>query len=170
MINQADLKQRLHYDPSTGIFIWKELPQSYPRANNRNAIFAGKQAGAKRKNGYSYIQIDKKLYLTHRLAWLYQTSKWPSAFIDHIDGCPSNNRFANLRQADIYQNSQNHKIFCTNTSGVTGVSYAGKFKLWIAYINIKGKRKPLGEYKYKQDAVDARKKAEEEYYNGRTRI
>ena len=51
-----------------------------------------------------------------------------------------------------------------NTSGVKGVSWNKNKEAWEAYISIHGKRINLGRYAKFEDAVKARKFAEEEYY------
>lgn len=51
-----------------------------------------------------------------------------------------------------------------NTSGVKGVSWNKEKEAWDAYIGIHGKRIRLGRYSKFDDAVKARKRAEEEYY------
>ena len=52
-----------------------------------------------------------------------------------------------------------------NTSGVPGVDWMAKKGLWRATICFKGKRRYLGSYKQFEDAVQARKRAEEEIYD-----
>lgn len=52
-----------------------------------------------------------------------------------------------------------------NTSGVTGVSKNANKKRWRAYITINKKRIHLGTFDLFEDAVNARKEAEEKYYN-----
>ncbi|MDB1728771.1 AP2 domain-containing protein [Enterococcus avium] len=51
-----------------------------------------------------------------------------------------------------------------NRSGITGVSYKKRDKVWEANINFQGKRIYLGQFKNKQDAINARKAAEEKYF------
>jgi hypothetical protein len=51
-----------------------------------------------------------------------------------------------------------------NTSGVKGVSWNKEKNAWDAYINIHGRRIRLGRYANFEDAVKARKRAEEEYF------
>ena len=46
----------------------------------------------------------------------------------------------------------------------TGVCYSKRNKCWVAYINFKNKRINLGGYKQKEDAIKARKAAEEKYF------
>lgn len=52
-----------------------------------------------------------------------------------------------------------------NTSGVPGVDWVGKKGLWRATICFKGKRYYLGGYHRFEDAVQARKRAEEELHD-----
>lgn len=51
-----------------------------------------------------------------------------------------------------------------NTSGVTGVRYKEKENTWIAYMNFKGKSVLNKSFKSMEDAVNARKEAEEKYF------
>lgn len=56
------------------------------------------------------------------------------------------------------------KIRNTNTSGVTGVWFDKTRKKWCAEIMFKKKKYYLGRYDKKEDAVSARKKAEQRIY------
>lgn len=51
-----------------------------------------------------------------------------------------------------------------NTSGHTGVSWDYIRQSWVAYLNVHGERHNLGRYKSKEDAILARKQAEDEYF------
>ncbi len=51
-----------------------------------------------------------------------------------------------------------------NTSGVPGVDWVASKGLWRAVICFKGKRRYLGSYAKREDAVKARKRAEEELF------
>ena len=51
-----------------------------------------------------------------------------------------------------------------NTSGVRGVCYNSTLKKWQASIGFQGKRITLGRFNTKEEAVKARKDAEEKYY------
>ena len=51
-----------------------------------------------------------------------------------------------------------------NTSGVPGVEWMAKKQRWRAAICFKGKRRYLGSYARFEDAVQARKRAEEKYF------
>lgn len=52
----------------------------------------------------------------------------------------------------------------SNTSGCTGVSYNKQRNNYEAYIQVHGKRIRLGRFKYIEDAIKARKEAEEKYF------
>lgn len=55
-------------------------------------------------------------------------------------------------------------IRCNNTSGVTGVEWWAAKGRWRATICFKGRRRYLGSYEKFEDAVKARKRAEEEVF------
>lgn len=52
-----------------------------------------------------------------------------------------------------------------NTSGVPGVDWLARRRLWRATIGFKGKRYYLGSFSRFEDAVNARKQAEEKLHN-----
>lgn len=56
---------------------------------------------------------------------------------------------------------RNQNLRSHNTSGCTGVAYDKRTGKWMAYINFKKKRYWLGRYADKEDAIRARKTAEE---------
>lgn len=88
----------------------------------------------------------------------------PSVFVDHIDGNPVNNKKSNLRCVSPEQNAQNHKISSANTTGFNGVYWNKRNKKWSAMICVKHKLKYLGYFNTMEDAIQARKSAEEKYY------
>ena len=58
------------------------------------------------------------------------------------------------------QQQFNQRAPVTNTSGYKGVSLFKKTNKWTAYIHVKGKKKHLGYFNSKEDAIKARKTAE----------
>lgn len=82
--------------------------------------------------------------------------------VDHINGNPSDNRKSNLRVVTQAKNMQNRKTNVNNTSGVTGVSL--KNGHWTARIMANKKEIFLGMFGNKDDAVKARREAEEKYF------
>lgn len=57
------------------------------------------------------------------------------------------------------------KMNKNNTSGVTGVGYNRRKKKWYASIMFRGKESFLGWYHNKEDAIKARKEAEEKLHD-----
>lgn len=87
-------------------------------------------------------------------------------FIDHKYGNASryDNRKSNIRIVTPSQNGMNKPLLKNNTSGVTGVSFNKRKQKWESYITVNNKRKGLGYFDNFEDAVAARKEAEEKYF------
>jgi hypothetical protein len=117
------------------------------------------------QNGYVKT-IDKvnntgKLYL-HRL--VMNCSKGDNTIVDHIDRNRVNCRKNNLRIVTRCQNNMNMSIRCDNTTGVTGVHWDKKMKQWCSLISANKTKIHLGYFDNFEDAVKARKEAEEKYF------
>lgn len=126
-LSQKDLKSVLDYDPETGLFTWKKL--------TRNRHLEGKVAGHTALcDGYTRISVLRKLYLAHRLVFLFMEGELPQVWVDHINGNRSDNRWSNLRHCTASQNLKNAALSCRSKTGYRGVSYVkkdGKFKAEI---------------------------------------
>lgn len=85
-------------------------------------------------------------------------------YIDHINSNTSDNRKSNLRTATKSQNGMNRDLQSNNTSGNTGVYWNKRTSKWIAYITVNGEYIYLGSFNNFEDAVKARKVAEDEYF------
>lgn len=83
---------------------------------------------------------------------------------DHEDRNELNNRKYNLRVATHQENARNHNKQKNNTSGYIGVYQNKRYGTWRAFIMIDKKNINLGSYKYKNDAIRARLRAEKEYF------
>jgi hypothetical protein len=150
------LKEVLSYDPQTGIFIWRV------QLGWKGRI--GQPAGTKQSRGYVHIMIDRKMYLAHRLAWLYVKGHWPADQIDHLDCDRSNNSFCNLREATNSQNNQNRRKKPGSASMFKGVSWHVANRGWEARIKCDGKQIRLGLFKTEEGAHAAYCKAAEEMF------
>ena len=84
--------------------------------------------------------------------------------VDHINRNPLDNRKENLRICTQSENTKNKSKQHNNKSGVVGVHWDKQNSKWKAEISIKGKKKSLGYFSNKQDAIEARLKAELEHY------
>lgn len=83
---------------------------------------------------------------------------------DHINGKRFDNRKENLRDITHKNNSKNTKLYSNNTSGYKGVSFNKHNKKWFSYITSDNKRIFLGYFNNKEDAIEARRLAEEKYH------
>lgn len=145
MVDQSLLKEILHYDGQTGNFIWK-------KTFGRNK--SGDVAGQIHQNGYVRISVKGKLYLAHRLVWLYVYGKLPKQCIDHINGIKTDNRIENLREATHQQNMQNRRSAKKNSkTGFLGVT--NKRDKFEAKIKVDKKLIHLGTYKTAEAAHQA---------------
>lgn len=91
----------------------------------------------------------------------------PDGFeVDHIHGhlTRNDNRKENLRLATPSQNTINSRLRSDNASRVTGVYWYPKYNKWVASISINKKQIGLGYFKKFEDAVEARRNAESQYY------
>lgn len=85
---------------------------------------------------------------------------------EHIHGAKSknDNRKSNLRIATQSQNLMNTRNRSDNTSGVKGVRWRKDTNKWTAFIWVNKKHISLGCFNNFDDAVKARKEAEEKYF------
>lgn len=85
-------------------------------------------------------------------------------YIDHKNHNTLDNRKQNLRKSNDLLNSRNRSLSSNNTSGYKGVCWRTREQKWRAYITYEGKRIELGLYDDINDAVKARRKADEKYF------
>jgi HNH endonuclease len=154
-LTAAEVRRLLRYDADTGTFFW--------RVDTKNTA-AGDVAGSQQSRGYWHIKINRRLYLAHRLAWLYVTGEWPTANIDHINGKRSDNRFVNLRIATNSENARNSRRRINNACGYKGVHYKKRLNKFVAQIHIDGRVHHLGVFKTAEEAHAAYCKAAKKHF------
>jgi hypothetical protein len=154
------IRERLDYDPATGLFLWRRH-DAMP--NKWNGRWAGNVAGRTCHKGYRQIAIANSRHSAHRIAWLMMTGEWPKADIDHINGVRDDNRFSNLREATRAENNRNASMQKRNASGVSGVSWHKMARKWQANISVGHRRIHLGLFSDITAAAAARKTAEIEH-------
>ena len=154
----------LDYNPETGEFRWKDrTPEMFASGNrpvgwrcrNLNSKWAGKIAGTLHPGGHIIIRIFKINYKAHRLAWVYMTGAWPNDEVDHINRIGSDNKFANLREANHAQNMANRIAQSNNTSGFKGIDWHRQTGKWRARIMVNGAAFHLGLFESKDSASSA---------------
>jgi hypothetical protein len=156
-LSAEQLKELLYYDPVTGVWTWLKPIQ--------RGVKPGAVAGCyTHKSGYGQISVGGKLYLTHRLAWLYMTGEWPEHEVDHRDGVPGHDQWDNLRSATVLQNRHNVKVHKDSTTGVRGVSWSKWHGAYLARICCAGKQIFLGSFSTLEGATSARVAGEKQYF------
>jgi hypothetical protein len=155
MITQELVRELFDY--CDGVLYWK---------TSRGKSKAGKVAGKINSKGYHAVGVNKKLYLAHRLIYLYHHGILPK-YIDHVDGNKLNNTIENLRECTLAQNSANSKAQKNNTSGAKGVFWIKRIKSWQVSLSVNGKRKHIGNFKdfelAELVAIEAREKYHKDF-------
>lgn len=158
------------YDKATGICTWKERPLHHyanasmmNRSNNKlaNAIIDQ----TPHSNGYLYLTLMGVRYSLHRLIWKHVTHNDPLYSIDHIDNNPLNNKWDNLREANIMQNNSNRNTQL-NSDKKKGVSYRKSTNRYRAQIQDNGITYELGSFLTEDEAYVAYCTAARELHGG----
>lgn len=113
--------------------------------------------------GYPCSCIGGKTVRLHRV--IYPTV-CDGMVVDHINRNKLDNRRSNLRVVTQKENCHNASLRSNNKSGVTGVFFDKRAGRWRAQIYHGGKTTHVGIYDCFDDAVKARKEAEDKYYGG----
>lgn len=157
-ISIEEFYKYVSYNPQTGEFTRIAI------YNNDSRLFKniGKVIGNPSSSGYLEISVGNSKFSAHKLAWYFTYGEVPDENIDHIDGNKQNNRIDNLRLFTPLENMRNRGTNKNNTTGYNGVylTSSGKYR---ARIKIKGKLIGLGTFVNFDDAVKARKEANELY-------
>lgn len=158
------LRQLLCYEPETGKLFWLSRSRDYFTSEGQckswNTRFVGKEAVTSiNKHGYNHGQIFARNYSAHRVAWAMHYGAWPDGQIDHINHDKLDNRINNLRVVTNKENNRNRGRATNNTSGHTGVSWHKRDQKWLASIVVDDKKKNLGRFDSKDDAIAARANA-----------
>jgi len=144
------LLENLRYESETGLLWWKKT---------------GKGRDVSRPCGcpiYRYdgepqaiqVRIHGKVYLAHRLAWAMVTGEDPGCLtVDHINRNPVDNRFSNLRLADMSLQMKNRNTY--GRSEHKGVHFHVGNGKWVARHWRQGKYVHLGSFATEKEAAAA---------------
>jgi hypothetical protein len=150
MITQEQVRELFLYED--GNLFWQ-----VHRSNTR----IGSMVGCRSSSGYLHAKIDNKLYLVHRLVFLYHFGYLPENDIDHIDKCRMNNKIENLREVSKSCNARNSTQQSQTSSGIKGLSWYKPTEKWLAHIRVNSISRYLGRYSDFTEAVAHRLAAEQ---------
>lgn len=117
-----------------------------------------------RKVYYAESKEKGKTIKMHRLIM----NAPPGMEVDHLNRDGLDNRKANLRVVTATENKQNKGIYNNNKSGTPGVYHSIRTrgrKPWHAQITRNGRQVLIGRFLTKEEAIAARKEAENAYAN-----
>jgi hypothetical protein len=133
------------FDYKDGQLFWKEIKQKR---------VLSKPAGSINKNGYVQVKFGGKLYKLHRIIFLMHYKYMPKS-IDHMDGNTLNNRIENLRACTNSENMYNRAINKNNRTGVKGVGFEKRTKMYRARCAVNSISYTIGRFKFLEDAAKA---------------
>ena len=151
MVTQNLLKELFEY--KGGHLFWKT-----PKIASK----AGLPAGCEKT--YRWIKINKKMYLEHRLVWMYHYGMFPEKQLDHINRVKTDNRIENLREATASQNRYNTPSKQTTQSKKKNITFHKKSGKWQVNIWFNKKLKHLGLYKHIDIAETIAKLARQKHH------
>jgi hypothetical protein len=160
---QEVLRQLLDYNPDTGILTWKaRTPDMFADGRNSpehrcemfNRNFAGKEAFIhKNAKGYRVGSVNRSLFLAHRIIWKFVTGCDPRDQIDHINMITDDNRIANLREAEGWQNRGNTKASNRKIHSRFKGVHVARTGAYTASIMLDGKQVHLGSFRCETSAA-----------------
>lgn len=77
----------------------------------------------RKEGGYYCVSVNGKLYRIHRIIMTMLGQPIEGKLIDHIDRDKLNNNPNNLRVVTNVENARNCKMWSSNKTGITGVSF-----------------------------------------------
>lgn len=139
-------------------------PSGLKNLVTRGRLKAGLPAGTKGAE-YWIVAIDGNYYTAQRIIYsIYHGVDPGDCLVDHINRNKYDNRIENLRLVNHQKNAINCNIFAHNTTGIRGVSYNKRDKVYYAQIKINQKIKHLGSFKTIEEAAKVRKEAELKFF------
>lgn len=127
------------------------------------------RAGCDVGDGYWRIGFKERSYREHNLVWNYFNGLIPKGVtVDHVKygiGNRSGNFIESLRLANASEQQRNCGLSKGNKSGHRGVSWQQGRGKWMVTIGCNGRNINCGTFVELEDAIRARKGAEEKYWN-----
>ena len=118
--------------------------------------------------GYAYFSYCGQDVYLHRLltntALFFDTRDKDIEIIDHINRNRCDNRIENLRMIKKSENPVNCSVYSNNKSGHKGISWLERLRKWQVNIQYKNKNHYIGVFENIDDAILARKQAEQDVF------
>jgi len=173
-VNSARVKDWSHLETKVkvkGTLTLEYLNDNYVYENG-HLVRNNRRVGSISATGYSIVTILNVSYQVHRVIYWLCTGIKPENgdVIDHINGDKLDNRIENLRLVTVSQNGMNRKVSRSNTSGYVGVTFCKDSQKWNASLYEDNNHVYLGTFQTKEEAVSARKAAEELYHGEFARV
>lgn len=143
------------------LFDYREDGCLIRKVRTANNACIGDVAGSPDSNGHLQVKVSRRIYMVHRLVWLWHHGYLPEHEVDHVNRKQSDNRIENLREVSRTCNMRNLPNRCDNTSGIKGVCWHARDRRWAAQIKITGRRVSLGYHENFLEAVCHRLAAEQ---------
>ncbi len=145
------------------LFDYRSDGELVRKVRTARCVQVGDVAGCPNGLGYKRTMVDGKLYVNHRLIWLWHHGYLPEHDLDHINRIKDDNRIENLREVSRACNMRNARVHKDSSSGITGVSWVKRTSKWRAELQIPNKAVYLGCYDTLLEAAKARWEAEVKY-------
>lgn len=159
--SEKDLNEIIEYDDYAEIVLYNKNCEEVARAIiDLDDIEKCKKYKWTLKSDSGYVCNLKNLNYIHR----FIVNCPEDMVVDHVNHNKLDNRKINLRICSQGENTFNHKMYKTNTSGYPGVSWHKKANKWRVRIQIKGKEINLGLFEDLDEAIKVRKEAEIKYF------
>lgn len=166
ILDESAIRNALRYEDGKLFWLWRD---DIPLAVNKR--FAGKEAGSRDNKGYVVVRLNLAIYKAHRIVWCIHNGPIPDGMeVDHINGLKDDNRIENLRLCSGSENLANRPAPSHNTSGQKGVTWDKRRQKWAAEIKFNGRKRYLGRYAEKSDAIAAYRKAAHELHGEFARL
>jgi len=172
-ITHVEVRVFIDYDPQTGAMYWKPRELQHFAGDARsadiaqrkwNTRFAGKPALNSLSNGYLTGHLNYVQVYAHRIAWMhyYGADVDTGMYLDHANGCRTDNRIENLRLVTPLQSAFNLPPRGTYSTH-KGVKFDARRGHWYARIRVDGVDRSLGRFPDEETAAEAYRKAAAEH-------
>lgn len=149
--------------------VFVEKDTYYEVFDNNNNMFIIDKEDKERVSMYYWGKYQSNYFksmVNGKSTWLerFILDAKPGEYVDHKNNQYFDYRKENLRLCNNAENNRNRGLQSNNTSGYSGVDWAKREQQWRARIKVNGKEIHLGYFNKLEDAINAKKQAEEKYF------